>query len=70
VRLQVQSISGETPRRSTNGKRARLLKFKNANFSKFKARIFASSIDGFYFFRGRADDLIKVSGQWVIPSRA
>ena len=23
--------------------------------------------DGFYFFRGRADDLIKVSGQWVYP---
>ena len=23
--------------------------------------------DGFYFFKGRADDLIKVSGQWVHP---
>jgi acetyl-CoA synthetase len=23
--------------------------------------------DGFFFFRGRADDLIKVSGQWVYP---
>jgi acetyl-CoA synthetase len=23
--------------------------------------------DGFYFFRGRADDLIKISGQWVHP---
>ncbi len=23
--------------------------------------------DGFYFFRSRADDLIKVSGQWVYP---
>ena len=23
--------------------------------------------DGFYFFRGRADDLIKISGQWVYP---
>ncbi len=23
--------------------------------------------DGFYFFRGRADDLVKVSGQWVHP---
>jgi benzoate-CoA ligase family protein len=23
--------------------------------------------DGFYFFRGRKDDLIKVSGQWVNP---
>ncbi|KGB80775.1 CoA ligase [Rhodovulum sp. NI22] len=23
--------------------------------------------DGFYYFRGRADDLVKVSGQWVWP---
>jgi benzoate-CoA ligase family protein len=23
--------------------------------------------DGFFFFRGRADDLIKVAGQWVYP---
>lgn len=23
--------------------------------------------DGFYYFRGRADDLVKVSGQWVYP---
>jgi len=23
--------------------------------------------DGFYYFQGRADDLIKVSGQWVYP---
>ncbi len=23
--------------------------------------------DGFYYFKGRADDLIKVSGQWVYP---
>ena len=23
--------------------------------------------DGFYYFQGRADDLIKVSGQWVWP---
>ncbi len=23
--------------------------------------------EGFYFFRGRADDLIKISGQWVYP---
>jgi acyl-coenzyme A synthetase/AMP-(fatty) acid ligase len=23
--------------------------------------------DGFYYFEGRADDLIKVSGQWVHP---
>ena len=23
--------------------------------------------DGFFFFRGRADDLVKISGQWVYP---
>ena len=23
--------------------------------------------DGFHFFHGRADDLVKVSGQWVYP---
>jgi acyl-coenzyme A synthetase/AMP-(fatty) acid ligase len=23
--------------------------------------------DGFYVFQGRADDLVKVSGQWVYP---
>lgn len=28
---------------------------------------FEEDEDGFYFFRGRADDLIKVSGQWVYP---
>ena len=28
---------------------------------------FHRDADGFYFFRGRADDLIKVSGQWVYP---
>jgi benzoate-CoA ligase family protein len=28
---------------------------------------FARDSDGFYFFRGRADDLIKISGQWVYP---
>ena len=28
---------------------------------------FVCDEDGFYFFRGRADDLIKVSGQWVYP---
>ena len=28
---------------------------------------FIADEDGFYFFRGRADDLIKVSGQWVYP---
>src|SRR6202047_4890009 len=26
---------------------------------------FVRDSDGFYFFRGRADDLIKISGQWV-----
>lgn len=28
---------------------------------------FVRDSDGFYFFRGRADDLVKVSGQWVYP---
>lgn len=28
---------------------------------------FIEDEDGFFFFRGRADDLIKVSGQWVYP---
>jgi benzoate-CoA ligase family protein len=28
---------------------------------------FLRDADGFYFFRGRADDLIKISGQWVYP---
>lgn len=28
---------------------------------------FVMDEDGFYFFKGRADDLIKVSGQWVYP---
>lgn len=28
---------------------------------------FVRDADGFYFFRGRADDLVKVSGQWVWP---
>jgi benzoate-CoA ligase family protein len=28
---------------------------------------FVRDADGFYHFRGRADDLIKVSGQWVYP---
>ena len=23
--------------------------------------------DGYYFFLGRADDLVKISGQWVYP---
>jgi acetyl-CoA synthetase len=29
--------------------------------------LFDRDDDGFYFFRGRADDLVKVSGQWVYP---
>jgi acetyl-CoA synthetase len=28
---------------------------------------FVRDADGFYFFRGRTDDLIKISGQWVNP---
>jgi acetyl-CoA synthetase len=28
---------------------------------------FVCDEDGFYFFKGRADDLVKVSGQWVYP---
>lgn len=28
---------------------------------------FVRDRDGFYFYRGRADDLVKVSGQWVHP---
>ena len=28
---------------------------------------FLRDAEGFYFFRGRADDLIKISGQWVYP---
>ena len=28
---------------------------------------FLCDADGFHFFRGRADDLIKISGQWVYP---
>jgi benzoate-CoA ligase family protein len=28
---------------------------------------FVRDSDGLYFFRGRADDLIKISGQWVYP---
>ena len=28
---------------------------------------FHRDADGFYFFRGRADDLVKISGQWVYP---
>lgn len=28
---------------------------------------FARDADGFHYFRGRTDDLIKVSGQWVYP---
>jgi len=28
---------------------------------------FVRDADGFFFFQGRADDLVKVSGQWVYP---
>lgn len=28
---------------------------------------FLRDADGFHFFRGRADDLVKISGQWVYP---
>ncbi len=28
---------------------------------------FVRDEDGFFFFKGRADDLVKVSGQWVYP---
>jgi acetyl-CoA synthetase len=28
---------------------------------------FVRDPDGFHFFRGRADDLVKISGQWVYP---
>jgi acetyl-CoA synthetase len=28
---------------------------------------FVRDADGFYFFRGRIDDLVKISGQWVHP---
>jgi benzoate-CoA ligase family protein len=28
---------------------------------------FVRDADGFYFFRGRTDDLVKISGQWVHP---
>jgi benzoate-CoA ligase family protein len=28
---------------------------------------FVRDTDGFHFFRGRADDLVKVAGQWVYP---
>ena len=28
---------------------------------------FVRDVEGFYFFRGRADDLVKISGQWVYP---
>lgn len=28
---------------------------------------FTRDAEGFYFFKGRADDLVKVSGQWVYP---
>jgi acyl-coenzyme A synthetase/AMP-(fatty) acid ligase len=28
---------------------------------------FVRDVDGFHYFRGRADDLVKISGQWVYP---
>ena len=28
---------------------------------------FRADADGYYFFEGRADELVKVSGQWVVP---
>ena len=28
---------------------------------------FVRDTDGFHYFRGRADDLVKISGQWVYP---
>jgi acetyl-CoA synthetase len=28
---------------------------------------FVRDAEGFYFFRGRADDLVKISGQWAYP---
>lgn len=33
----------------------------------YTADRFVRDADGFYFFRGRADDLVKISGQWVYP---
>ncbi|MEO0382701.1 MAG: benzoate-CoA ligase family protein [Pseudomonadota bacterium] len=33
----------------------------------YTADRFTCDQDGFYFFKGRADDLVKVSGQWVYP---
>jgi benzoate-CoA ligase family protein len=30
--------------------------------------LFTRDADGFYYYRGRADDLLKVSGVWVAPS--
>ena len=33
----------------------------------YRAQRFLRDADGFHFFRGRADDLIKISGQWVYP---
>jgi benzoate-CoA ligase family protein len=33
----------------------------------FSGDRFQCDADGFYFFRGRADDLVKISGQWVYP---
>jgi benzoate-CoA ligase family protein len=33
----------------------------------YTADRFVRDAEGFHFFRGRADDLIKISGQWVYP---
>jgi benzoate-CoA ligase family protein len=30
--------------------------------------LFARDVDGFFYYHGRADDLLKVSGVWVAPS--
>ncbi|KAB2916646.1 MAG: benzoate-CoA ligase family protein [Hyphomicrobiaceae bacterium] len=33
----------------------------------YTADRFVRDAEGFHFFRGRADDLVKISGQWVYP---
>jgi acyl-coenzyme A synthetase/AMP-(fatty) acid ligase len=35
--------------------------------SEARRSVFMRDSDGFHFFRGRADDVIKISGQWVYP---
>jgi acyl-coenzyme A synthetase/AMP-(fatty) acid ligase len=32
------------------------------------ADLFERDADGYFYYRGRADDLLKVSGVWVAPS--